>query len=133
VPRRDDAGVISALLAALATLAFSKLWLVVVLPMDARAAEHARIVASLRSTLDVLAAGDPQRRLELPLRLDLAPAALQCCMSLGAVGPEHVTVQLIERLCMDGLGLLRPLLADEPNRYDNLDELCNHSRRDGVP
>jgi hypothetical protein len=67
VPRRDDAGVISASLAALATLAFSKLWLVVVLPMDARAAEHARIVASLRSTLDVAPA---EQTLEREIRAE---------------------------------------------------------------
>ena len=86
--------------------------------MDDRAAEYARILAALLPTVDALAAGNPQRQLDLPLRLDLAPAALQCCMSLGAVGPEHVAVQSIERLCMDSLNMLRPLLAAEPSRYD---------------
>ena len=45
--------------------------------MEARAAEHARVVASLQSTIDALAAGNPQRRLEMPIRFDLAPMALQ--------------------------------------------------------
>ena len=81
-------------------------------------------MASLRSTIETLAAGNAQRHLELPLRLDLAPMALQCCMSLNAVGPEHVAVQSVERLCLEALGLLRPLLKEDPNRYDHLHEFA---------
>ena len=86
----------------------------------ARAAEHTHILASLRGTIAALAAGNPQRLLELPLQLDLAPAALQCVMSLGAVGPEHVSVQSIERLCLCALGLEAEVLRADPNRNDNL-------------
>ena len=88
--------------------------------MAAREAGHAHIMASLRSTIDALAAGNPQRRLELPLHFDLAPMALQCIMSLGAAGSEHVAVQSIERLCVRALGLETEILRAEPSRYDNL-------------
>ena len=60
-----------------------------------RAAEQARTLASLAAHVDELAAGDAERIIELPHRLDLAPAALQLCMILGAIGPEHVAVQSI--------------------------------------
>ena len=43
--------------------------------MAARAVDHDHVMSSLLPTIEALAAGNPQRRLELPLRLDLAPAA----------------------------------------------------------
>jgi hypothetical protein len=56
-------------------------------------------------------------------------ARLQALLSLGAIGPEHVAVQSIERLCLDALGLLPRILAEQPWRYDNLLRLRAHTAR----
>ena len=80
----------------------------------------ARRVAALQQTVGAFAEGEPHRPLELPLELDLAPAALQMLMSLGATGAEHVAVQSIERFCLDALGVLQRMEMAEPNRYANL-------------
>ena len=88
-----------------------------------RAAEFQRRMALLRPALDehtraAQARGDAM--ITLPMPLDLAPMALQAAMSLGIIGPEHVAVQSIERLCVQALGLEREVLAAHPERYENL-------------
>ena len=70
--------------------------------------------------IDEMARGNPDRLLDVPLQLDLAPAALQCLMSLGAIGPAHIAVQSIERLCVQALGVEGKIRALDPHRYDNL-------------
>ena len=70
--------------------------------------------------IDEMARGNPDRLLDVPLQLDLAPAAFQCLMSLGAIGPAHIAVQSIERLCVQALGVEGKIRALDPHRYDNL-------------